>query len=306
MEPIYITISELGRKISVSMITLKHKDLSAKINPLGAELNSLYHAGTCIEYMWQADTAFWAKHSPVLFPIVGSLKNNTYFFEGRSYTLPRHGFARERMFEADQLSEKEAVFTLTDDEKSLRVYPFPFQLQLKYTLDDDCISVTYTVQNPGATILWFSVGGHPAFNVPLIAGTSYGDHYLQFNLHEPLVRWHLKDGLISEENSLVASASGRIPLNPSLFYEDAIVLKNLKSDRLTLGSTRHAHGIDFDFKGFPYLGIWAAKDAPFVCIEPWCGHADTVGHDGLLESKPGIEKIAGGEVWERTWKVRVF
>jgi galactose mutarotase-like enzyme len=288
------------------MISLQHGHLSATIHPLGAELRSLFDASTGIEYMWQADPAWWGKHSPVLFPIVGSLKNNAYFFEGREYHLPRHGFARDQMFLTEKLNDYEAVFTLTDNEHSRLVYPFAFRLQLIYTLTENDLSVTYRVHNPAESTLWFSVGGHPAFNIPLLAGTAYRDHYLQFNMQEPFVRWHLQDGLISDKNSVVEAASGRVPLHPSLFYEDAIVFKHLKSNRVTIGSIRHAHGLDFDFPGFPYLGIWAAKDAPFVCIEPWCGHADTIGHDGKLENKPGIERLEAGEDWERTWRVTVF
>lgn len=288
------------------MIILENEHIIARINPLGAELQSLRHKANGIEYMWQGNPAFWGKHSPVLFPVVGSLKDNTYYVNDKAYLLPRHGFARERVFSCEKTSDHSAVFTLTEDNESLQAYPFAFRLQLVYDLQDDSLRVTYAVHNPAAETLWFSVGGHPAFNVPLLSGTTYQNHYLQFEKDEPLVRWHLQDGLISEHSSAVSATKGRVFLSPALFYEDAIVLKHLKSRHVTLGSTRHAHGLDFDFSGFPYLGIWAAKDAPFVCIEPWCGHADTVSHDGMLENKPGIERLESGENWERTWAVTVF
>ena len=121
-----------------------------------------------------------------------------------------------------------------------------------------------------------------------------------------MVRYHLQDALLSEICSEVPADRGRITLNPALFYEDAIVMKHLQSHVVELGSTTHQHGLSFDFAGFPYLGIWAAKDAPFVCIEPWCGHADTVEHNQQLSEKPGIERLGAGEYWERTWKVKVF
>lgn len=292
--------------IKVKMVNIENGNLVVKINPLGAELQSLVHAQTGMEYMWEGNPAYWGKHSPVLFPIVGSLKENTYFFEGKTYSLPRHGFARERTFIVEQVSQSKAVFTLEADEESLKVFPFAFRLQLIYELKENTLLCTYAVTNPGTCTLWFSVGGHPAFKVPLAKGTNYEDHYLQFKVQEPLQRLHLQDGLISDTSSEVAATSGRITLNPSLFYDDAIVLKHLQSNCITLASAAHKHGLHFHFEGFPYLGIWAAKDAPFVCIEPWCGHADTVGHNQQLTEKPGIEKLEAGGSWERTWRVEVF
>jgi len=288
------------------MLNLNNSNCRASISPLGAELQSLVHTQTGLEYMWEGNPAFWGKYSPVLFPIVGSLKENTYFFEGKAYSLPRHGFAREKTFSVEQVSESKAIFTLEADAESLKVYPFAFRLQLIYELKENALHCTYAVTNPGSKTICFSVGAHPAFKVPMVEGTTYEDHFLQFNVEEPLQRWHLQDGLISDKSSEVAATSGRVMLHPSLFYDDAIVLKHLKSNCVTLASAAHVHGLHFHFEGFPYLGIWAAKDAPFVCIEPWCGHADTVGHNQQLTEKPGIEKLEAGGNWERTWRVEVF
>ncbi len=288
------------------MIELQSGDFQAVINPLGAELISLKNKHSDLEYIWQADASLWGKHSPVLFPIVGSLKNNTFLFEGKSYELPRHGFAREKMFFAERINQNKAVFTLKSNEETLSRYPFPFQLQLKYALNENSLQCTYVVYNPGKDTLWFSVGAHPAFKVPLSKSAKYEDYYLQFNQPEKLIRWHLQDGLISEQHSEVPATSGRVPLHPSLFYEDALVLKNIASTKITLANTKDPHGFDFLFEGFPYFGIWAAKDAPFVCLEPWCGHADTVDHNQELTLKPGIEMLEGGGNWERSWKVEVF
>lgn len=288
------------------MITIVSNEFEAHIHSLGAELQGLRNLHSGLEYMWQADENFWSKHSPVLFPIVGSLKDNTYIYEGMAYNLPRHGFAREKVFKAEKISEAKAVFTLEDDTTTREVYPFNFSLKLIYELKGSELSCTYVVTNPGDRDLWFSVGAHPAFNVPLVAGTTYEDHYLQFEKDEPLLRWHLTNGLISDTNSLVEAALGRVSLLPSLFYDDAIVLQHLQSKKVTLGSTAHPHGLHFHLEGFPYLGIWAAKDAPFVCIEPWCGHADTLVHNQQLTEKPGIERLEPGKDWARTWVVELF
>lgn len=287
-------------------LKIESEQIEATINMRGAELMSLQHKGNGLEYMWQADPAFWGKHSPVLFPIVGSLKNNHYFFEGKSYPLSRHGFAREMMFEGSKISDSKAVFTLKSNKETLEVYPFAFTLQLTYEIAGNKLSCTYTVTNPGEAAMWFSIGAHPAFNVPLVSGTKYEDHYLQFEQAEPLLKWPLQDGLIGNETMEVKADKGTLKLAPSLFYEDAMVFKHLKSTMMTLGNTQNEHGLHFNYRGFPYMGIWAAKDAPFVCIEPWCGHADTVDHNQELTQKPGIEMLEGGEQWERTWEVEVF
>ena len=154
--------------------------------------------------------------------------------------------------------------------------------------------------------MFFSVGGHPAFAVPFIKDCSYTDHYLAFNTPETLWRWKLEDGLIGESSEILPTADNILPLDPALFYEDAIVLKNLQSSMITLGCNKHSHGLHFTFTDFPFFGIWAAKDAPFVCLEPWCGIADSVTHDQQLKTKEGINELASNEVWQRTWSVECF
>jgi galactose mutarotase-like enzyme len=161
------------------------------------------------------------------------------------------------------------------------------------------------VENTGSNVLLFSVGAHPAFNVPLVPGTQYTDHYLQFEACEPMNRWKLKDGLLTHVQETVPAFMGRVKLEPELFYEDALVFRHLQSASVTLASTTHKHSIKCSFPGFPFLGIWAAKDAPFVCIEPWCGHADFVGHNLLLDEKAGIINLAPGLDWRRTWQLEL-
>ncbi len=288
------------------MITLQNSQLKVLIHPRGAELQSLFSLQNGIEYMWNGDAAYWPKYSPVLFPIVGPLKGGTYFFNEHSYELPRHGFAREKIFEARQESDQAVLFVLQQDAESLAVFPFWFRLGLRYRLEGATLYCTYEVENTGNTDLWFSVGGHPAFAVPLVSDTDYTDYYLKFNVEEPLLRWKLMDGLVSDETEEVKLVDGKLMLHPSLFYEDAIVFKHLQSTSVSLLCDKHSHGLQFNFEGFPHLGIWAAKDAPFVCIEPWCGHGDTVDHNQELERKEGIVLLPPGTKWQRTWSVNCF
>ncbi|MBS1510122.1 MAG: aldose 1-epimerase family protein [Bacteroidetes bacterium] len=287
------------------MITLQNEYLTASISPLGAELQSLLHKTTGIQHLWSGDAAYWGKYSPVLFPIVGSLKDDRYYYEGKAYHLPRHGFAREKAFTVNQLSDTAAVFTLVSDAATEAVYPFAFELQLQYTLQAHTLTCTYKVYNPADSTLLFSVGAHPAFAVPFTNDTHYTDYYLSFNKSETLQRWKLNNGLIDAPVPLPLQHN-QLPLAPALFYEDAIVLKNMQSNCITIDCNKNPHGLHFHFTDFPFFGIWAAKDAPFVCLEPWCGIADSVLHNQQLETKEGMNRLPGGGRWERSWAVECF
>jgi galactose mutarotase-like enzyme len=288
------------------MIILENEFLRAVIAPKGAELQSLLHKDTGIEHIWSGDTAYWGKHSPVLFPIVGTLKNDTYIYRDKSYTLPRHGFAREKIFTTEIIHPTEVLLSLVPDEQTLAVYPFDFIIRLRYRLHNHTLSCSYEIENPGSDELLFSVGAHPAFAVPFINDTNYTDYYLQFNVAEPLERFKLQDGLLTNITELLTTPQNRLPLHPSLFYEDAIVLKNMQSNQITLGCNNQPHGIHFSFNDFPFFGIWAAKDAPFVCLEPWCGIADSGVHNQQLQNKEGIHQLPPGAQWQRTWRVECF
>lgn len=287
------------------MITLQNETLTAVIATKGAELQQLTHSNG-INYLWSGNSNYWGKYSPVLFPIVGGLKGDSYFYNNHQYNLPRHGFARDKDFTPQQLSATEVVFVLNDDEQTKTVYPFAFTLKIRYQLNQNWLACTYEVHNPGNGVLPFSVGAHPAFAVPLTQGLQYSDYYLEFNKAENLQRWKLLNGLIATTAEDVPTENNKLPLQPQLFYEDAIVLKSLQSNCITLATNKNKHGLSFYFNDFPFFGIWAAKDAPFVCLEPWCGIADGVSHNQNLTEKEGINLLAPGEHFERTWSVECF
>ncbi|WGQ11448.1 aldose 1-epimerase family protein [Pedobacter gandavensis] len=288
------------------IISLANAQISATFSTKGGELQRLENKETALEYLWTGDANFWGKFSPILFPIVGGLKEDTYFFEGKSYQLPRHGFARDREFEAHQISSEEVLFLLKEDEESLKVYPFKFQLGLRYRLTGNTLSCSYEVFNSGNKDLWFSIGGHPAFRIPLQSGLSYDDYYLEFNEDTQLNVHQVTNNLIEEETLPIHLVGGKLPLTHQLFYQDALVLKDLKSNQISLKSLKDKHGLDFHFDGFPFFGIWAAKDADFVCLEPWCGIADGVDHDQEFSNKEGIVRLAPGKEWSRYWEVTCF
>ncbi|WP_026997973.1 aldose 1-epimerase family protein [Flectobacillus major] len=288
------------------MLTIQNEHIKASINPKGAELVSLFHIGNQTEYMWEGNPEFWGKYSPVLFPIVGSLKNNTYFYQNQPYQLSRHGFARDKTFVVEQHDEQGVTLLLTHDDTTLAVFPFAFEFRLRYELVKNTLQVSYLVNNPADSTLWFSVGGHPAFRIPLTPDTQYQDYYLQFNQQEDFPRWPLSaEGLILTVPNPFLTNTNRLDLTKELFYEDAIVFKNYQSDSVVLKSDKTTHQLQFDFPNFPFLGIWAAKNANFVCIEPWCGIADHVDHNQDITQKEGIIALNPAETFERTWSVRI-
>jgi galactose mutarotase-like enzyme len=289
------------------MTIIENNDLRVVIKAEGAELDSIRHKHHNLEYLWQGDAAFWGKKSPVLFPIVGGLKDGYFRHEGKNYHLPRHGFARDKTFTLEQQSADKATFLLVSDEETVKDYPFPFELRLHYALTGDTLSVTYTVKNVGEDTMYFSIGGHPAFNVPLVAETTYTDYRIELNAAETIGRYPLsKNGLLALETDAFLENSNRFPLHPSLFYNDAVVFKHLSATQMAIVSDKTPHGVRMTFEGFPYFGIWASKDAPFVCLEPWCGITDSVNTTQALTEKEGINALASGADFERTWAVTFF
>lgn len=288
------------------MIFLENEHIKASFAKRGAELQSILNTKNNINYLWNGNPAYWGKFSPVLFPVVGALKDNTYYYENKEYKLSRHGFARDYEFQSKQPDNEEVIFTLSHNEETLKVYPFQFILQLRYKLSESGLSCTYEVSNPDHQPLLFSIGAHPAFNVPFRSGLKYTDYFLEFNKDNFLSYHKIDNDLIANETVEIELKDKKLSLRHELFYEDALVFKSLKSDCISIRSDKSPHGLHFRFKDFPFFGIWAAKDADFLCLEPWCGIADGLNHTQKLEEKDGIIRLAPNETWKRTWEIECF
>jgi galactose mutarotase-like enzyme len=289
------------------MYYLENENLRIGIHPKGAELQSIYDKEFGLDYLWGGDPAVWARHSPLLFPIVGALKKSSYYFEGNTYTLSRHGFARDMEFAMEAEAPDSFTFLLQSNEATRRIYPFDFKLRVSYLLAGRGLRTVYSVTNPSPEPLYFSIGGHPAFRVPLVPSTAYSDYYLEFNEEETLSRWPISDeGLIGDQPLPLLDHQRILPLDKGLFAKDALVFKYPLSAAISLRSAKTERGLRMDFPGFPFLGIWAAPGADFLCIEPWCGIADSIGSDQQLVKKEGIRKLGGRQVFERTWSLRFF
>ncbi len=289
------------------MLSIQNELLKIIINPKGAELDSIYHKQHALEYLWSGDPAVWGKKSPVLFPIVGTLKEDTYYYEDQPYKLSRHGFAREQDFVVIQQEENSVSLSLKSNDDTLTKFPFAFELIITYTIQENSLSVSYKVVNKGDTSMFFSIGGHPAFKVPLAENSRYEDYYLQFDKNEHAGRWPVSpEGLIESLPEPLLEDTDRLPLTRELFQNDALVFKHLTSHQVSLKSDETTHGFTFDFASFPYLGIWAAKNGDFVCIEPWYGIADSVTSSQQLPEKEGIQKLEADQEFEAKWNVQLF
>jgi galactose mutarotase-like enzyme len=238
----------------------------------------------------------WNRHAPILFPIVGRLRNNQYQWDGQSFSLSQHGFARDREFDYLDRSENSLTLALYADVETRRVYPFNFELRVTYTVADNSLEITYQVINRGEERMLFSIGAHPGFNCPLLPNETFEDYYLEFAQPETMERHLLEDGLFNGQTEPFLYRQQTLPLSRSLFEQDAVVVKNFKSQSLILKSNQHAHQVKVSFAGFPYLGIWTKNAAsPFLCIEPWYGLADRTDASGNLADKEGIISLKAGE-----------
>ncbi|ALW84758.1 hypothetical protein AUC43_06465 [Hymenobacter sedentarius] len=273
----------------------------------GAELTSLVTLADGLEYVWPADPAVWARHAPVLFPLVGRLPGDTYRHEGQEYKLPQHGFARDQEFRVLRHSATELVFQLQHDERTRAIFPFAFELTITYTLRNTLLTVRWDVRNPATDQpLLFSIGAHPAVRCPLLPSESFEDYFFAFDHPVTLERHLLQGGLLTGQTAPVLTNARELPLTYELFSDDALVFKHYDFTRLTLRSRKSTHFVRFQFEGFPYLGLWTkGPGAGFVCVEPWHGVASPTGEPGELGEKEGILTLEPGQVFSATYTMEV-
>jgi galactose mutarotase-like enzyme len=291
----------------MTVFELSNNYLSIKVNSFGAELCSVYSQEARIEYIWQANKDVWARYAPNLFPIVGKLKNGTYQYMEKSYSLPQHGFARDMEFICIHQSENELTFELVASEKTLENFPFHFSFQVHYVLIEKSVNVSYKVFNPDNKDLFFSVGAHPAFNCPLLPNETFESYQLFFNDINCLDISLLEDGLISDNKKTISLNNNTLQVKQDLFKNDALVFLNNQFNSVELKSTKHFHGVKLTAINWPYFGIWTKKDSSqFVCLEPWYGIADSVNSTGEIEEKNGIIKLKPYQNFKCDFKIDFF
>ncbi|MFD2932651.1 aldose 1-epimerase family protein [Spirosoma flavum] len=293
------------------MTTLENDYLRVSIRPKGAELTSIVHKPTDIEHLWQADPSVWGWHAPNLFPVVGGCLNNQLLIDGKTYPIERHGFARQSLFDTTESTTNHAIFSLRSSEETRVHFPYTFEFQILYELDGPRLTITYRLVNEDEQPIFFSVGAHPAFAVPFESGENYEDYFIEFEQVEPLETHMLSSaGYFTGETKPVPTvevntSERRLALTKHLFDDDALVFKNLVARRVTIRSDKHNHALSVEYPAFPYLGVWAKPSAPFVCIEPWLGCADSEGEPKPIQQKEAIQQVEPGRVFEAAFWIDV-
>ena len=296
------------------IISISNGSLTASIDTMGAQLMSLQKGES--EYLWQGDSNWWPRRAPILFPIVGVLKDSKAESAEGTISLARHGLARLNQFEVVEQSPSSVTLQLKSTEETLKAYPYDFELKLIFSVAGDTLTQTYEVNNPANVVLPFTLGAHPAFNIPIpgVEAASLDQYHLSFTRS-----WTSYGPSITDEGlcdyttpQRLIVDSDTLPLSWELIdREKTITLEDVPDRRITLAAnveaSSEAHGIQMDFEGFDYLGIWsAAPGCPFVALEPWCGIADTVDCDGVFEHKPGIMCLEPEQSITKTLSVKVF
>ena len=287
---------------------ISNKFFTAKVDSLGAQLVSLKGCGGH-EYLWVGDPEYWREHAPVLFPIVGALRENHTRIDGQWYEMTRHGFAKRMEFALKEQGEDYLALSLEASGETRAMYPFDFTFIVTYTLTDEGISTRFTVKNTGERPMPYSVGGHPGFNLPVDEEAEFEDYTIQFRQNEcqdcPVI--DLGTGLIDGERNGFHLDGKEIPLQHSLFYQDALVFEHLNSQTVRIVNKKTGRGIEMDFAGFPMLGIWSAvNDGPYVCLEPWTGCATLSTEGDEFREKKGMRELAPGGEAEHSFTVRVL
>jgi galactose mutarotase-like enzyme len=265
---------------------LVSEQLAVSINDLGAEIHSIKNKQG-LEFIWTAEKDIWPRHAPILFPIVGKLKNNNYYFNEKKHTLGQHGFARDMAFKLLQNDGTRCLFELTANENTRLVYPFEFNFKVGYELKQNKLHCGYKITNPAREPLFFSVGAHPGFCCPISEGEQFEDYYLEFE-KDQLIQTTLKEGLRNGKKS-VEFKDRKLFLSENTFDDDALVFENNQVNRILLCSTKSSNKVIMEFAGWPFFGIWAKKGIKkFICLEPWYGIADDINTAGDFQEKTGI------------------
>lgn len=291
------------------VIELHHGGWTAQIDSLGAQLVSLKNERG-FEYIWTGDPAYWKGHAPVLFPIVGALREGKAQIGGGWYEMGQHGFARHREFAVAEQSGSSVSLKLASDFETKKLYPFEFVFTVTYTLTDAGFTTRFAVENIGEKVLPFAVGGHPGFNLPVDEAAAFEDYTIRFAQPETQTcpGIVLGKGLIDPGTTAFRLENGQeIPLRHELFYKDALIFENLRSDRVQIVNKASGKGIEMDFSDFPMLGIWSAQnDGPYVCLEPWTGCATRTDENDEFEKKKGMTFLPAGGTAEFAFSVKIL
>ncbi|MBQ1416887.1 MAG: aldose 1-epimerase family protein [Selenomonas sp.] len=290
------------------LYSLENDKLCVQVRSYGAELRSIKERADETEYLWEGNPQWWKYSSPVLFPIVGKLQDGKYRVNGNEFELPGHGFGRISEYQLVERRQDYIEFALKWSEESLASYPWKFQLNVAYALKDKTVEVIWKVQNLDDKEMVYSIGAHTAFRCPLVQGEEFSDYYLKFNQEEDNLNMPLNSkGQFLKAQGDTHLQGQQLDLNYEMFAGDALAYKGLKSDVVSICSHKSDKKVSMEAKDFPFWGFWtpAQGGAPFLCLEPWQGHADYEGYDGEFAEREGSLKLASGETQKFHYTIRI-
>ena len=286
---------------------LENDKLRVEIDSFGAELKSVINKETNQEYMWQADPKYWGRTSPILFPFVGSLKNNTYYYEDNAYEMKQHGFARDMEHTLVSQSDNAIFFTLASNEETMKKYPFSFVLKIGYELNDNAIKVLWEVENDSTEkTLHFSIGAHPAFNCPIHGEENKAGYKFYFaNINEIHHHGHTDTGLSIEEDVLIPLENNRVTITPEFFDGSTYIIEGRQTNEVALEDPNGNPMVSVSFD-MPLFALWSppGKNAPFICIEPWCGRCDAADFEGTLSERAFNNALEAGKIFQTSYTMK--
>lgn len=284
---------------------LENEKLLVEISENGAELTRIYHKEKQEELLWNADPTYWKRHAPVLFPVVGKVYSGKTLINGKEYAFSQHGFARDMVFETVKHSETEAILVLRANEETMEKYPFRFELEIGYVLREGTVTVRWKVTNHSEDRMPFTIGAHPAFALDSCKGKKEdfclefpGKTQLNYVLLDPA-----SGCAVPETVYTLPLEEGYLKLNEEMFAKDALVADGGQIEEAWLCTGNRERLIGLKSPGFPNYGIWSAKGASFVCLEPWEGRTDNVGYRGELADKPGATVLEANGVFEKSYDI---
>lgn len=264
-------------------ITISSDELNVKINSLGAEIQSITNKNNT-EFMWEGNPDIWSGKAPVLFPICGGLKNDVYTFDNKEYTLPKHGFARKTKFEIEKATDSTAVFLLKSTPELKKSYPFDFEFRAIFELIHNKLKITYNVKNTGEKAMYFSVGAHEAYACP----EGIENYFVEFEKEENFNAYKLDGNLLLNSYDTIPSNGNILPLKEEYFTIDALVFKNINSQKVVLKKKNSTKKIELEFPNHNYFLIWHKYRSKYLCLEPWCGIQDIANTSYDITEKEGI------------------
>ncbi len=289
-------------------ITLENETLEIAINEKGAELNKLYAKKTNIDYLWRPKEPFWQRQSPILFPIVGRLKEDQFIENDTKYTLPKHGFARDSIFTVLTQTQERITLAFNYSDETLAIYPFKFSLEVTYSLKKNKVIVHFNVVNNDTKKMYFSLGAHPAFSCTMKPEDAFEDYYIAFDTAENASQLFLnKTTGFRNGKSKNVRIKKTLPLSHKLFENDALIFENIQSKKVSLRSNNHENGIHMHLPKWQYLAFWTqSSGAPFICFEPWMGINDADTSSQILSDKTGIIHLEPEQSYENHYTLEVF